>query len=848
MKQIIELNHNWWIKEATRTGSLSDGVIRAVLEEPPCESEGWLSSELPNTVQEILFEKGLLDSSVLETGEAENCRWVAERDWLFRCRFLRPAGNFADVYLDFAGLDTIVDIYLNGRHIAHHDTMFMPARVSVAQLLQSENELLLYFHSPHKIYHALEADIPPEQAGKIFPHCILRKPRQDFLDHGGAQPYYTPIGTFDVIRLVCVDQSEITNVDVDVRINEDLSRADISVNVLCSPGAGLVPSVVLRSPEGSCVHDLTGKAAQWQETQNGELSYRFCLPVLHPQLWWPRNYGGQPLYELTVSLHQNGQLLDSCRKELGLRKVEVVGDLKFRVNNTLVKLWGACITPMWGASHRWQRERAAVFLDYAVNANMNTLRLWGPSQPYDDELYQMADRLGLFLWQEFHTWGAHICDEPSFVATVLAEAAYDIKRLKHHPSILLWCGGNENLYMGELFDSCPIDRIGLDLIRYQLKDLVAQLDPYRYYHVSSPSSGIHANEAGFGDTHGSRASLSFLPGESHAHFFSEDIRTCIPELKSLERFIKPEELWPADFRDISTYGVKYMTLPPAWTRRTLGNIDIQSGPLERFYDASDAASLIYKVNAAAAYDLRLIINHARQGKPFYRSMDERLCNGYLLWKLDTPWPQIYCALIDYYLEPGQTYYTVKRGYSPIHVSLDLRDSVYVWGVNDTPKDFSGNLKVEIYDLEKEDFLDTRSFPVGIPSGESLILCNLNRLGKWGQFDLRSVLHAVLYDVEGRMVCEDFQYAVPERRLTFPPAKLSLSFNESGTLCITTDRFARCIELTGDEDGNQFGWHFGDNYFDLLPGQTKEISLLGCHRKGTVFAKPFYSPHIACIEL
>jgi hypothetical protein len=409
----------------------------------------------------------------------------------------------------------------------------------------------------------------------------------------------------------------------------------------------------------------------------------------------------------------------------------------------------------------------------------------------------------------------------------------------------MWCGGNEQIYMVEIFDSEARRRIGHDIIVHDLKNLCAKMDPDRYYHVSSPSTGLYANEAGYGDTHGSRASSAYLPGESYSHFFSEDIRTSIPELKSLKRFIKVEDLWPQDFVDFQPYG-KTKPLPESWMRRTINRMEEKAGPYELFYDAVDPGSLIHKINAAASYDIRLIINKMRQGKPFYKSMEERSCNGYLIWKLDTSWPQIYCSLIDYYLEPGQVYYTVRRAYAPIHVSVDLEDHVYIWGTNDSTNDFSGQVCVEVFDFEIEKVVAKRTFPAGIPAGDSIILKNLDELG---QFPLASLIHVYLLDETGiTVVDEDFQYVKPERKLSFPEVKLDLEKVGEKSIRITTDRFARCIELSGDCGGETFGWHFEDNYFDLMPGKSRIINYFGKYTDGTVCAKAFYSPYKAFLSL
>ena len=839
MKKIISLSEQWHIRDFEFPVDLTDIHISSISE----NNDGWMQTRIPNVVQEVLFEHGKLSRTVLETGVADECKWVSEKDWVYRRTFEKPSEK-GTIFLECLGLDTVADIYLNGMLIDRHCSMFLPNRSEITSLLKNENELIIVFHHPKKIIKSMEKQIPERYEGKINAGALLRKPHGDFGSHAGVIPYFTPIGIFDDIRLIVTDVCEILYTDIDIRFNEDISAATLFIRTECSGNIeNIVPEYQLTDPGGQEIFCVKGNPGDWKiDGAIGKHSISF--PVENPQLWWPKNYGNQPLYKLHTQLYADGRVLDEEIKQLGFRKIEVIGDMKFRVNGKIIKIWGSCITPMWGVSHRWQRERGYKILDYADKGNMNALRLWGASQPYHNEFYERANELGILIWQEFHTWGGQMPDIPMYTDSVLQEAENMIRRLKHNPCIFMWCGGNEQIYMCDLFDADAKIRFGHDLIRYNLKDLVAKMDPYRYYHVSSPSMGQYANEASYGDNHGSRASLSFLPGEKHSHFFSEDIRTSIPELKSLKRFISPEDLWPDGYEDKQPYGIT-KPLPPAWMARTINHMEEKAGPYELFYDATDPASLIYKMNAAASYDNRLIINHLRQGKPFYNSMAERVCNGYLIWKLETAWPQIYCALIDYYLEPGQTYYTVRRAYAPIHVSIDLQDHVYIWGTNDTLSDFAGNITIEVFDIETETMLKRRTFPAGIPAGDSILLKNLN---EFGQFKRTSVLHVILHDTKGDFVDEDFQYIKPERKLLFPEAKLSIKEIDNRTIQVTTNRFARCIELSGDYNGDAFGWHFEDNYFDLMPGQVKKIKLYGKYSSGKVSGKAFYSPYTTTINL
>lgn len=827
MKQRHILQRGWEIKGMNASEPTGDAWQRVT---PEGE---WFSADMPSVVQEVLWAHDRLDRSVLETGEAEACRWVSDQDWAFRCSFECEKMESTEDYLYFKGLDTLADVVLNGERLARSESIYKPLKVDVTGKLRENNELLLYFHAPNSVLPLLEQRIPPEQAERIRPLALLRKGHGDFSPHAGVMPYFTPIGVYDEIQLVRVPVAEIEYVDVETAMNLDRSQAFVRVTpAVFGDVAEALVRVALYAPDGTLAVRAEGRP-------NSAIQ----LTVDHPQLWWPRNYGDQPLYRLQTTLVVNGREEDADVRTIGLREIREVGALQYTVNGVRLRLWGSCIVPLWGPSHRYQQDRTRTLLDLAENANINALRIWGPSQQYSDQLYDEMDRRGILIWQDFPTVGAHISEDEDFVQCVLGEAEALVRRLKHHPCILHWCGGNESVYMCDLFQKQDLIRFGHRLIYDQLRDVVHRLDPHRPYRVSSPYGGEYANDAAV-DTHGSRASLSFLPGEQYGNFFSENIRTCIPEIKSLKRFIPEDQLWPADWQDRAPFG-RQTYLPPAWARRTMNHWSEKAGPFERFYDADTPEELVYKFNAAAAYDIRLMLNASRRGKSADHANEVRRCHGHLVWKLTTAWPQIYCALIDYYLEPGQSYYALRQAYAPVQVSIDVQDQVYLWGVNDTQKDFHGTLAVDVYDLEAQESLAQYRWPAAVLSGDARILADLSRLG---QFTFTSVVAARLLDENGEEISRDFQYMKPERYLPFPDAKLQLEVLPDHRIAVSTDAFARCVTLEGDENGDAFGWYFEDNYFDLLPGERRVLTLKGRHTHGTISARAHYAQQTATVVL
>lgn len=812
MKRIQILKNDWYMKEASE------------------EIKEWLPCSMPSVVQEVLFDHDLLDREVLETGRAEKCTWVSERNWLFRTEFSAPPGS-GTVYLEFLGLDTVVYISLNGEKLCRHESMFMPCKVDVTEKLQEKNVLLLHFYAPFNVVK--EYEIPERYLGKIGPMGLLRKTHMDFSPHGGVVPFFTPIGVYDDVVLVRVDESEITYADIETELDRHCEDAVFHLALHRTAAEGVCAKLCLYAPDGGRIVEQV--CDEWEMDDEDLPVCQMDIPIEKPLLWWPRNYGAQPLYKAEISLWKDGRLIDRIFRTVGFRKIETIGDMRFRINGKEIKLWGTATTPFWGCSHKWVPERAKELLDFAVRGNMNAIRLWGPGQPYNAELYEYASEMGILIWQEFHLSGAYVPDLSWFTDMVMEEAKIEVRRLKHYPCIFMWCGGNENFYMLDIFSPTEKNEIGYDLLRYRLKDLVAQMDPHRYYHMSSPCDGRFPNEAVFGDNHGSRAAQCYLPGEAYAHFFSENIRTSVPELKSLKRFIPKDQLWPEGYNNAMPFGSNY-PMPDSWRERTINNFEKKTGPYELFYDATDAESLVYRLNAAAAYDIREILTKQRQGKPFYESAGERRCNGHLFWKLACPWPQIYCAFIDYYLEPGQPYYMLRRCYAPVCISIDMQDHIYIWGVNDSVGDFEGTVTVEVCELDSNQITQKIQFPAGIPEGDSLVLKSLDC---FGHIQLRSVIHATLSDRNGEVVSEDFQYLIAERRLPFSDAQLSVR-QEGDSIVVGTDLFARCVELNGDEKGDAFGWKFEDNYFDLMPGQERRIKIFGSHKSGVITAKAHYA--------
>jgi hypothetical protein len=399
----------------------------------------------------------------------------------------------------------------------------------------------------------------------------------------------------------------------------------------------------------------------------------------------------------------------------------------------------------------------------------------------------------------------------------------------------MWCGGNETV-MGAEHDGKLVN--GTPILLEDFPRLLAELDPGRYYHPSSPSGGAWANDPREGDYHTYNCVIEYPYGE-YPNFMSECIRTAPPVLHSLRRFVKGD-LWPRGYDGKFRHGDTF-PFPENWAARTHHSAKghIKTGPYWEFYDADTPEDLIYRFAASYGKDLRRELEHVRMGSPDGDVPQSKRSKGFCSCKLLDTWPKIYCAIIDYYQEGFIPYYTTKRGLRPLLLCFDRKDSIRLWLCNDSAGDFTGRVKLGLYHLETERFIAEETFPVSMGQGESGIVRDLAAFRYF--FPKETLLTAVLEDGGGAALSDSIDYVTEERRLKFPDAVLSAEVS-GGEISVTTDRFARCVEILGEKDGDPFGWLFSDNYFDLLPGTVKKIKVVDGPGRGSITLKAHYSNH------
>lgn len=777
--------------------------------------------QIPGQIHDILLERGIIENPNIRGINQD--RWIGEDSWKYKKTFFvdSPEGTWN---LKFQGLDTFAEIYLNGHIVGKNRSAYKSLYLENISVAEGENFLEVLIQPPREQPELAEYD--QSQGEKIPEFCRARVFRSGFHEFSGPKPDLIRMGIYGQVILEQVEEAGIKEVSIGSRLRKNLTEGILKADlILWGEDERSKLTYQLFAPGGECI-------CKGEKSENlKELEIR----VDSPMLWYPRTHGPQNLYRIEIQLWTEDRQQDSYVKTFGFSQIRQKGELDFTVNNLPLKLWGANLAhgdTLTGCYPKI-KEKLYGLLDLAEMGNFNCLRIWGEGEVLDDDFYEECDRRGMLLWQDFYMGYGMYREDQETKKLCRKEAEELVKRLKHHPCILLWCGGNEMYWSRDMQypgEYCQ----GEEIIAEIYPEVCRTLDPDRYYHINSPSGGDFCNDPLAGDTHG-YTHLWYVPGRDYPVFLSENCRVSAPQIKTMRRMMTKEELWPQDYINISTKA-NPLCWPETWTLHNTNDGALKIGPIEHYHDAGTPEELVYRLGAAHCEYIKKQIERFRRGRPYWEKSDLRRTKGHLLWKFNNNSNIISYGVIDYFNEPLMAYYALKRAYEPFIVSFSIEDFIGVWIVNDTVKTKSGRVQVILLDLEKNKILKERDFGFCCRPDESLLLGSLK---EFGQFRKNSVLIARVYDQAGKLLAENTDYTEIERRITFPKKGKLEARTEGRDVVLLTDTFARNVELIGDCDGEQFGWRFADNYFDLIPGVEKRIHIYGNHRYGTIRIKPYY---------
>jgi beta-mannosidase len=819
----LVLDHGWQFRQVTAAAQESEA--------------GWLPAAVPGDVHLDLLANKKIPDPFFRDNEAK-LQWIENESWEYRLNFDVTPALLArwNVDLVFDGLDAAADVYLNGVKVLSADNMFRVWRVPVkGHLKAGKNLLRVVFPSPIKAAQEVAAGDAFRLRSMTADKTYIRKAAYEYGWDWG--PRFVTSGIWRPVRLEAWDKVRIADFAIRQRdVSRDVAHANAEVEVEAST-AGSARVSVRYTDNGKPVI-LTTLA----NLHAGRNVIDIPVEIRQPKLWYPAGYGDQTLYEFTAQVSKGGLAADKRKAKAGLRTIVLHRELdkwgrsfELVVNGIPVFAKGADVIPFDSFPNRVTTANYRRILESARDANMNMIRHWGGGYYETDEFYSICDELGIMVWQDFMFGNDWQPGTYAFKLNMEAEAEDQVRRLRNHPSIVVWCGNNEteSAFSWNPRPALPAD---VKLLIWQdyltefsgiLPRVVARLAPETPYWPSSPSADYEplsdhyqSGDAHIWDVWHGRVPFSTYETH-HARFVTEYGFQSFPEMKTIEAFTQAE-----DRTGILT------PVMLAHQKNNEGNSIIHDYLLKDYPEPKDFASFLYVSQVLQAEGIKIGAEHFRRSRP------ETM--GSIFWQLNDCWPVASWSSIDYYGRWKALQYYARRFYAPILVSPHVEDgSLKVYIVSDKTEalDTQTFLSVYLMDFDGKVLLKYKDSVKISPSSSKVYLeWPLKKLTDAGAADTSRVFVVAYVGGVDKEISRNLTYLAPTKEVHLKPAVLKTDVsgaepppweklppgNKSYKIKVTSPVLARSVYLSfGDLDVK-----LSDNYFDILPGETVEITVTG----------------------
>lgn len=766
---------------------------------------------VPGCVHTDLIAAGELDNPFYRDNEKRQM-WIGETDWSYGCSFVVEPNVLAHdrVLLRCHGLDTLATVTINDVVIGRADNMFRTWEFDVKPvLIAGKNAIRVDFDAPMPFARKMDAE-KGMMAGWVEPMRInsgawIRKEPCNFGWDWG--PKMVTSGIWRDIELVAFNTARLT--DVQVLQTHRADAVDLTVNVRAEQtGSALLDARVLVSFDGQLVAE-----AAVDLHADGTASAR--LTIENPHLWWPNGMGDQPLYEVSVELRSGGTL-DTWTRSIGLRTLtlerhpdEIGESFYFACNGVPFFAKGANWIP--ASPYPWepQPDDYDRLVQAAADANMNMLRAWGGGIYEHDPFFDACDRYGITVWQDFiFACGTYPSSDSEFMANVTQEAKDNIRRLRHHPCLALWCGNNE-IEQGmpdspgwqESMSWADYGRLFDEL----LPSLVRELDPQRAYWPGSPHSPLgdradHRNQT-CGDTHLWDVWHGKQPYEWYRtrfdRFVSEFGFQSFPEPATVEEFTLPDD------RNVTSYVMEHHQ------RSAIGNSTIIHYLLDWFRLPTSFDSTLWLSQILQGLAMKYAVEHWRRNMP--------VTMGTLYWQHNDMWPAPSWASLDWKGNWKALHYIARHFYAPLLVSgvEDVtRSTVEIYVTSDLNEPVSGTVVCTVTDLNGR-ILDENTYPVQIAPRSNMLVQTLG-----GIRPAREVMVWLELHVDNAVVSNNLLTMSRPKHLALPSPvyQVDISPLDNG----------RAVAMVNVDVPAMFVWlelpgaRFSDNFIHLRAGRPAFI--------------------------
>ncbi|MGC1463525.1 MAG: glycoside hydrolase family 2 protein [Terracidiphilus sp.] len=787
---------------------------------------GWLPAKVPGDVHLDLLANKKIPDPFYRDNEAK-LKWIEDESWEYRLNFDATPALLSHTNIDlvFDGLDAAAIIYLNGAQMLAADNMFRTWRIPAkAHLRAGSNQLRVVFPSPIKAAKEAAASDPFRLNSKTEDKTYIRKAAYEYGWDWG--PRFVTSGIWRPVRLEAWNKVRIVDFAIrqrDVSLEVAHLNAEVEVDATTTGVARVTVSYHQSgAPTGIQVPFVTTATA----LHAGHNVIDLPIEIRNPSLWYPAGYGEQPLYEFTAQIGVGGQWAETRAVKSGLRSIVLDRHLdqwgrsfQLVVNGIPVFAKGADVIPFDSFPNRVTTVYYRRILESARDANMNMIRHWGGGYYETDEFYQICDELGIMVWQDFQFGNDWQPGTYAFKLNIEAEAEDQVRRLRNHPSVVVWCGNNETelAFNWGSRTALPAD---IRLFMWQdyltefsgvLPRIVARLDSETPYWPSSPSADyenitptFHTGDDHIWDVWHGRVPFSKYESH-HSRFVTEYGFQSFPEMRTIEAFTLPED----------RTGI-FTPVMLAHQKNNEGNSIIHDYLLRDYSEPKDFQSFLYVSQVLQAEGIKIGAEHFRRSRP------ETM--GSIFWQLNDCWPVASWSSIDYYGRWKALQYYARRFYAPILVSPHVEDgSLKVYIVSDKTEARAANLRVRLMDFDGKVLLeDTHPVDVVPLSSKVYVDWPLKKITDAGAADTSRVFVVADLSLDGAELSRNLIYLAPTKQVHLKPAQLraeTTGANGKYKIRLTSPVLARNVYLSfGDLDAK-----LSDNYFDILPGETIEIT-------------------------
>ncbi|KAK5654337.1 hypothetical protein OQA88_7515 [Cercophora sp. LCS_1] len=809
----------------------------------------WRSAQVPGDVHSDLLKHGVIPDPFVDLNELE-VAWVADETWHYRTEFETPSDVVADgVFVDlvFEGLDTYATVTLNGSEILKADNMFIEHRVDIRGLLNAEgvaNNLEVVFE-PARLRGRELVEEHPEHDFIVHQTEVSRGPVRKAQYHWGWDwgPILLTCGVWRPVRLETY-VVRIEDLRADYEVSEDLGFVAIQLSASIVGGyAGKTVQATMEF-DGRLVYETEaicdGGHGQRVWTYKPP---KFTIPV---NLWYPLHHGPQNLYTLALAIASHA----STSLTLGFRKTELITtpdahgtSFVFAVNNTPIFLTGSNWIPASSFLSQLRDADYTRLVGLVAQGNQNCLRVWGGGIYEHPALYATCDRLGVLVWQDFMFACASYPVHPSFITSITREATQAIRRLRHHPSLLLWCGNNEDYQLIERYNlststdpdtwlssQFPARWIYESLLPSLIK---AEASPGTIYHPSSPFGNGTSTTLAVDPTVGDIHQWNIWHGPMHKYqsyptmggrFVSEFGVQSYPHLSTIGKFItNPKE------RHHASKTMEFHNKAIGHSRRIMAYV------AENFRVPGDLASFAHVTQIMQSDAL------AWAYRGWRKRWRDKECGGVLVWQMNDAWPGTSWAVVDYFGVKKAAWYAIRRLSAPVTVGVERRignwtererDALWrrdtghvdlrrqkveheVWVVNGLVGDTTGKVVVRVWGVDSGELKEKIEKEVVMEGNGVTDVIKASWDGR------EEVVVFVEVWVSDKRVGWDASWPEPIKYLDFEGRGVEVRLVEKGVVEVTAERPVKGFVFDERE-----GVSLSDNGFDVMPGVPVRVEMEG----------------------